>query len=61
MVGDTHETLPLHPLAGGEGRVRGTGAATPEPPADHLTLPALRAGPLPLPRDAAERGFLVVY
>jgi hypothetical protein len=25
--------------------------------ADHLTLPALRAGSLPLPRCAAERGW----
>jgi len=40
---------PLHPLAGGEGRVRGVLFS-------HLTLPAFRAGPLPLPRNAAETG-----
>src|SRR5207245_9038507 len=35
------------------------GGAAPEASQSHLTLPALRAGPLPLPRkQAAERGLL---
>jgi gamma-glutamyltranspeptidase/glutathione hydrolase len=38
--------------------VRGVGAAASESPAGHLTLPSLRDGPLPLPRQAAERGLL---
>ena len=38
---------PLHPLAGGEGRVRAAGV--PGCRATHLTLPRLRRGPLPLP------------
>src|SRR5438132_13050013 len=46
---------PLRPLAGGEGRVRGGHPAA--QPVDHLTLPHLRRGPLPLPRNAAERGY----
>ena len=50
------QNFPLHPLAGGEGRVRGAGATARKSPRDHLTLPPLRGGPLPLPRSAAERG-----
>jgi hypothetical protein len=46
---------PLHPLAGGEGRVRGARATAAEVPFGHLTLSLLRRGPLPLPRDMAER------
>jgi len=52
------ENFPLHPFAGGEGRVRGVRAAGLKPRVGHLTLPALRDGPLPLPRKAAERGLI---
>jgi hypothetical protein len=53
--------LPLRPIAGGEGRGEVGGGAAPEASAAHLTLPHLRRGPLPLPRDAAERGVLPLY
>jgi hypothetical protein len=48
-------TLPLRPLAGGEGwgEMGRSGSGTPK---HHLTLPIAGAmGPLPLPREAAER------
>ena len=48
--------LPLRPLAGGEGWGEVGASHTPHTPADHLTLPRLRRGSLPLPRNTAERG-----
>jgi hypothetical protein len=61
MVRSIPQILSLRPLAGGEGRGEVGGAAALQVPVGHLTLPRLRRGPLPLPRDAAERGFLAVY
>jgi hypothetical protein len=55
------KNLPLPPLSGGEGRVRGDGPVGQKPQVNHLTLPRLQRGPLPLPRKAAERGFPAVY
>ena len=55
------KNLPLSPLSGGEGGERGDGPVAQEPQINHLTLPRLQRGPLPLPRKAAERGFPAVY
>jgi hypothetical protein len=53
---ELNPNLPLRPLAGVEGRGEVGGGAAPEAPDSHLTLPIADAmGPLPLPRDAAER------
>ena len=48
--------LPLRPLVGGEGRGEVGSATASAPQKGHLTLPRLSRGPLPLPRNAAERG-----
>jgi hypothetical protein len=55
-LGD-RQALPLRPLARGEGRDEVGRAAASELEVGHLTLPRLRRGPLPLPRNAAERGI----
>ena len=39
--------------------MRGVHAAAPDLPESHLTLPRPRRGPLPLPREAAERASLI--
>src|SRR5215470_2189712 len=56
LPGSCRTFLPLRPLAGGEGWGEVGGRAAPEAREGHLTLPPPRGGPLPLPRDAAERG-----
>jgi hypothetical protein len=55
MRANSDPVLPLRPFAGGEGRGEvGDGTAR-EMPKGHRTLPRPWRGPLPLPRDAAER------
>ena len=51
-------TEPSPPACGGRGQGEGGGAAASEAPEVHLTL---RRGPLPLPRNAAERGKPLVF
>ena len=51
-------TEPSPPACGGRGQGEGGGAAASEAPEVHLTL---RRGPLPLPRNAAERGKSLVF
>ena len=48
----SHRSAPLPPPAGGRGQ--GEGARRARSAAAHLTLPPLRAGPLPLPPKGGE-------